>query len=276
MQVNHFRKNIMFKPFSIGQGVILSFKLAMNHSLRERRSNLVLALDIPPDSPFHLLSKSMGILKKVYPHICAVKINHHLVLPLGLFNGVQKIIQFAHDHELPTIMDCKINDIGSTNRVIAEYYYKTGFDAVIANPFVGWTEGMQPVFEVAKKMGKGVILLVYMSHKGTEEGYGQTVLDLTKKQVPQYRVFAEKALSWNADGAVVGATYPDKIREVYAVLGNNVPIYAPGIGVQGGSVDLAMKAGARYLIVGRTVVLAADPVETLKNIKKVAQRYLDQ
>lgn len=249
----------------------------MNNSLRKRRSNLVVALDLPPNKPSHLLSKSMEVLNEVHPHICAVKINHHLVLPLGLFGDMQKIIHFAHDQGLPTIMDCKINDIGSTNRIIAEYYYKAGFDAVIANTFVGWDEGLQPVFEVARQMGKGVILLAYMSHKGAEEGYGQTVIDLrTKKQSFQYRVFAEKALSWSADGAVVGATYPNKIREVHAILGNNVPIYAPGVGVQGGDINLAMKAGARYLIIGRTVMLAADPVEVLKNIKKVAQQYLEK
>lgn len=255
----------------------MSFKLAINRSLRERHSNLILALDLPPDEPRHLLSQSMKTLKKASPHICAVKINHHLVLPLGLFDGVQKMVQFAHDQGLPTIMDCKINDIGSTNRAIAEYYYKAGFDAVTANPLVGWDEGLQPVFEVARQMDKGIILLVYMSHKGAEEGYGQTVLDLkTKKQVSQYRVFAEKALAWNADGAVVGATYPDKIREVHAILGNNVPIYSPGVGVQGGDVDLAMRAGARYLIVGRTVMLATDPVEALKGIKKVVRQYLEE
>lgn len=254
----------------------LSFQLEMNRSSREQHSNLILALDPPLDRPRQLLSQSMKILKKVYPHVCAVKINRHLVLPLGLFDGVQKIIQLAHNQGLPTIMDCKINDIGSTNRVIAEYYYKAGFDAVTANPFVGWDEGLQPVFEVARQMGKGVILLVYMSHKGAGEGYGQIVLDSkTRKQVSQYHVFAEKALSWNADGAVVGATYPDKIKEVHTILGNNVPIYAPGIGAQGGDVDLAMRAGARYLIVGRTVMLAADPVEVLKGMKKVTQQYLE-
>ena len=253
----------------------MSFKLEIEHLMEKRDSNLILALDISLDKPRRLLSQSMKVLKKVHPHLCAVKINHHLVLPLGLFNGVQKVIQFAHDQGLPIIMDCKINDIGSTNRVIAEHYYKAGFDAVIANPFVGWDEGLQPVFEVARQMGRGVILLVYMSHKGAEEGYGQTVFNLkTKKQVSQYRVFAEKALSWSADGAVVGATYPDKIKEVHAILGNSVPIYSPGIGVQGGDVDLAMKAGTKYLIVGRIVVDALDPVETLKGIKKVAQQYL--
>lgn len=266
----------MSKHSTILQGANLSFKLKMNRSLREQRSNLILALDLPPDNSRLLLSRSMKILKRVYPHICAVKINHHLVLPLGLFNGVQKIIQFAYAHGLPTIMDCKINDIGSTNRVIAEQYFKAGFDAVIANPFVGWDEGLQPVFEVARQMDRGVILLVYMSHKGAEEGYGQTVINSkSKKQVSQYRVFAEKALSWKADGAIVGATYPDKIKEVHTILRNNVPIYSPGIGAQGGDVDLAMKAGTRYLIVGRAVVLAANPVEALKGMKKHAEKYLE-
>jgi orotidine-5'-phosphate decarboxylase len=244
----------------------------MNRSAKEANSRIILALDLTSEKPSHLLSRSMETLEKVHPYICAVKINRHLVLPLGLFNGVQKIVTFAHNQGLPTIMDCKINDIGSTNRVIAEYYYKAGFDAVTANPFVGWTEGLQPVFEVAKEMDRGIILLVYMSHKGAEEGYGQTVLNPeTEKLIPQYIIFAKKALSWDADGAVVGATYPEKIREVHEILGNRVPIYSPGIGAQGGIIESAFRAGAQYLIVGRTITLAENPAETAKSIRAIVR-----
>jgi orotidine-5'-phosphate decarboxylase len=215
------------------------------------------------------------MLETAHPYICAVKINHHLVLPLGLFNGIQKILSLTQDLELPTIMDCKINDIGNTNRIIAEYYYKAGFDAVIANPFVGWEEGLQPVFEVAKQMRRGVILLIYMSHKAAEEGYGQTIQDpKTERLTSQYLTFTEKALSWNADGAVVGATYPEKIREVHEILGEKVPIYSPGVGVQGGDVEAAIKAGARYLIVGRTITISKNPAETAKHIRDAAIRCL--
>jgi orotidine-5'-phosphate decarboxylase len=159
-------------------------------------------------------------------------------------------------------MDCKANDIGNTNQIIAEYYYAAGFDALIVNPFVGWEEGLQSIFEVAKKQHRGVILLMYMSHKGAAEGYGQTIIDLeTNKRITQYVSFAKKALKWNADGAVVGATVPDKIREIHAILSEAVPIYSPGVGAQGGAAEASRKAGARYLIVGREITQAQDPAE---------------
>jgi len=120
-------------------------------------------------------------------------------------------------------------------------------------------------------MNRGVIVLVYMSHRGAVEGYGQMVQDpATRGLVPQYRMFAEKALKWNADGAVVGATYPEKIREVHAVLKAKVPIYSPGVGAQRGNMEAAVKAGAQYLIVGRTIVEAKDAAKMAKRIRDAA------
>ena len=247
----------------------------MNRSAKKTDSNIVLALDLPSDQPQSLISQSINVLKETHSHICSVKINRQLVLPLGLFNGVQKILSIAQDLELPVIMDCKINDVGHTNRIIAEYYYKAGFDAVTANPFVGWEQGLQPVFEVAEQIRRGVILLVYMSHKAAGEGYGQTIQNPRTGQLSsQYLTFAEKALSWNADGAVVGATYPEKIREVHRILREAIPIYSPGVGVQGGGVEATIKAGARYLIVGRTITLSENPAEKAKRIRDAAKYCL--
>jgi orotidine-5'-phosphate decarboxylase len=247
----------------------MSFKIVMECSARQKDSNIILALDPVSNSHSALLSKSVALLKKVHPYICAVKMNHQLVLPLGLFDGVRKILKTAHSFELPTIMDCKINDIGNTNRVIAENYYNAGFDAVIANPFVGWDEGLQPVFKIAKKMKKGIILLCYMSHKAAWEGYGQTIQQYNKLTA-QYVAFAKKALEWNADGVIVGATYPEKIKEVRQILTDKVPIYSPGVGAQGGDVQSAVQAGAEYLIVGRTILNASNPVTTARQVREEA------
>jgi orotidine-5'-phosphate decarboxylase len=248
----------------------LYFKTIIERTSVKRGSDIVLALDFPyqdPKSRDSLLTRAEALLEEVHPYVCAVKINHHLVLPLGVFDGVQTLVRKIHDEGLVALIDCKVNDIGATNRIIAEYYYAAGFDALIANPFVGWEEGLQPVFEIAREHQRGVILLAYMSHKAASEGYGQTVTDTdTGDQIPQYVSFARKALSWNADGVVVGATYPPKIREIYHLLQQDVPIYSPGIGHQGGAADTARKAGARYLIVGREITLGKEPATIAKKI----------
>jgi orotidine-5'-phosphate decarboxylase len=265
--------DIIVKPKKTKRGFIeLSFKQRMEENSRNRKTDLVLALDFPyqmPKDRTRLLNRAKTILEEVNPYLCAVKINHHLTLPLGVFDGVQTLVNQAHKHELQVIMDCKVNDIGNTNQIIAEYYYDTGFDALIANPFIGWEEGLQPIFNEAHKQQRGVILLTYMSHKGATEGYGQTVIEAeTGKPIAQYMSFAKNALKWNADGAVVGATVPEKIGQIRKILGETVPIYSPGIGAQGGTANAARKAGARYLIVGREITQSQDPVDTAKKLAK--------
>lgn len=253
----------------------MSFRLKIEQSARHKKSRIVLALDFPfkSENRQNLLSKAKNTLEAVHPYICAVKFNRHLILPLGTFNGVQELVEKVHNLGLMAIMDCKINDIGATNQAIAEYYYAAGFDALTANPFVGWEEGLKPVFEVARKLRRGVILLVYMSHKGAWEGYGQLVCNVkTSEKLLQYISFAKKALEWNAEGAVVGATYPEKIKEVHEILGDRIPIFSPGIGAQGGKIQSTLKAGAHYLIVGRTVTLSEDPGETAKKIRDQANQ----
>ena len=251
----------------------MNFKEKIAKTAKERDSRIILALDLPPEKPYKaVLSKALHILDETQEYICAVKINRQLILPLGLFEEAQKIIFTAKNYGLPLIMDCKINDVGHTNQIIAKYYFEAGFDAVTANPFVGWEEGLKPVFEIAHKNGKGVILLVYMSHKGASEGYGQiTKNSKTGDLISQYQIFARKAVEWNADGAVVGATYPDRIAEVKQIVKGKVPIYSPGVGPQGGKIEDAVKAGSDYLIVGRSITLAKKPAEAAREIRDTAR-----
>jgi orotidine-5'-phosphate decarboxylase len=253
----------------------VSFRVKIEQVAKSKESNVVLNLDFPFEKPENrgaLLSRAEHVLDATDPYVCAVKFNHHLTLPLGTFDGVQKLVKKAHDLGLMTIMDCKVNDIGSTNQVITEYYYAAGFDALIANPFIGWEEGLKPIFDVARRSQRGVILLVYMSHKGAREGYGQTIVDAeTGKKTPQYVSFARSALKLEADGVIVGATYPEKVREVHGILGEKVPIYSPGIGAQGGEIKAALEAGARYLLVGRAITLAENPAESARNVRDLAK-----
>jgi orotidine-5'-phosphate decarboxylase len=249
---------------------VLSFKAKMQEAAQSKNSRIVLALDFPFEAPENrnkVLAKAQSILEAVHPYICSVKINHHLVLPLGTFDGVQHLMEQIRGQGLLAIMDAKVNDIGATNKTIAQYYYAAGFDALIANPFIGWEEGLKPLFEVSQRLNRGMILLCYMSHKGASEGYGQTIIDSeTGEKTLQYVSFAKKALKYGADGIVVGATHPQKIAEIEQIVGQNVPIYSPGIGAQGGTAEAALKAGATYLIVGREITLASDPAKAASQL----------
>jgi orotidine-5'-phosphate decarboxylase len=61
-----------------------------------------------------------------------------------------------------------------------------------------------------------------------------------------YRHVAERvARDWNAGGncmLVIGATYPQELAEIRAVVGE-LPFLVPGVGAQGGDVAAAVRAG---------------------------------
>ncbi len=65
---------------------------------------------------------------------------------------------------------------------------------------------------------------------------------------------------------MVGATVPQKIAEVKQILGENVAIYSPGVGAQGGAAETAIKAGANYLIVGREITNSDDPAKSARTL----------
>jgi orotidine-5'-phosphate decarboxylase len=44
-------------------------------------------------------------------------------------------------------------------------------------------------------------------------------------------------------GAVVGATYPDELKRIREILGEDVPILIPGVGMQGGDVKKTVENG---------------------------------
>jgi orotidine-5'-phosphate decarboxylase len=260
-----------------------SFKELMDSSSSSRDTRIILALDISTRLPQNdrdrarnkLLGEALSILERTNEHIAALKINNQLLLPLGLYDLLQALIKKAKSYSLPLIMDCKANDVEHTNRWIARHYFDAGFDAIIANPFIGWEGGIEPIISESREQGKGVILLTYMSHKGSIEGYGQKVLlEHSRNPLPQYLVFAEKAVRWGADGIIVGATYPEKIKEIHKIVKEKVPIYSPGIGAQGGDIEEAFKAGCTFAIIGRSIYESKDPAKSAREIKEKTNEAL--
>jgi orotidine-5'-phosphate decarboxylase len=239
---------------------VTGFRERMLASSEKNGSRVVLALDF--SGPYESrLTEAEGVLRKVKEGIAAVKINHHLILPYGL-EGLGSIVKVCRGQGLPVIADLKLNDIESTNLNVVDSLFAYGFDALIANPFVGRDEGLGKVLERAHARGGGVILLVYMSHQGAEEGYALRL----EGGEPIYRLFARRARDWGADGVVVSAKSAEKIAEVRDLVGDSCLILSPGVGAQGGGPGLWRRAGADFVIVGRTITEARDPGEALRRL----------
>ena len=227
-------------------------------SAAEKKSRLVLAIDPSPAvaDPGAFAQQMISLL---HQQICAVKINFHLILPLSS-KEMAAITGLAHSYGLQCIADIKLNDIENTNNVaVGHLVDRIGFDAIIANPFIG-EAALGDLAEKARNSGGGVIALVYMSHPGAVEGFGLKLDD--GRHI--YSLFLERAKKANVDGIVVGADRLAQTKELSGAL----PVYSPGIGAQGGNPENAARNGADYLIVGRSIIEAKDPVGVASEINK--------
>jgi len=224
-------------------------------------SRVILAADVtgPYESRVERASELVSLLKE---RIVAVKVNWHLLLPYGVL-GLRELVERCGDAGLPVIADMKLNDIGATNVETAETLFSNGFDALIANPFVGYKEGLEELMSKCREMRKGVVLLVYMSHSGAKEGYGLKV-----GNEPLYLRFARDTRKGGADGAIVSSKSPSIIRQVRSVLRKEQVILSPGVGFQGGDARRALKAGSDYVVVGRSITEAKDPSRSVDSINR--------
>lgn len=127
----------------------------------------------------NLESKTIQNIRKLHPYLCAIKLNFHLLLPLGS-KQISKINKTAHSYGLQTIADIKLNDIQNTNRVTIENLWNLGFDAVIANPIMG-LDSLKNLVKSSHKKEKGVITLCHMSAPEAKLSYDMEI-KMGKKQ----------------------------------------------------------------------------------------------
>lgn len=231
----------------------------------DNKSFIILALDLEPR--YHNLKYIENLISNIYPFLCAIKINFHLILPFGK-KGIAKINRVIHSYGLLSIADIKLNDISNTNQITLRYLHSMGFDSVIVNPIIGQKQ-LKSLVRFAHKLGMGVISLAYMSHENASEGYSLNVAQgksNKSKILPLFEIFLNYAKKSNVDGIVVGATHLKTLKYISSV--SSIPIYSPGIGIQGGNPKLAVDNGSNFLIIGRSILHS-------KNRRKTISKLLD-
>lgn len=171
-------------------------------------------------------------------YACAFKPQIAHFAALGAEDALQRLIAHLHSAHpgVPVILDAKRGDIGSTaQRYVAEAFDRFEADAVTVNPYLG-RDSVQPFLDRADK---GVVILCRTSNPGAADLQDLPVANGGGTR-PLYQHVAEAiAREWNSHdnvSLVVGATWPEQLREVRAIVGD-MPFLVPGVGAQGGDVE---------------------------------------
>ena len=207
----------------------------------KREKRLILALDVTSRE------QALSLAGQLKDHFDAIKIGYPLILSAGL--GIVTEISAT----LPVIADLKVADIPNTNRLICEAVLGAGASGIIAQAFPG-KDSLQACAKSAADHGADLFVVTEMSHPGAE-----------LFMAPLAERMARLAVEAGASGVVAPATRPERIKLIRSIIGERI-IISPGVGAQGGSAGEALLAGADYLIVGRSIYEAEDPVASAKKL----------
>lgn len=241
-------------PFRIGNErklePLMNFISQLQTAWQDNNSLLCVGLDPAPEKlPVHLRERPIdeafnefciAIIDATAAYACAFKPQIAYFAAHRAEAALETIIQYSRTHypHIPVILDAKRGDIGSTAEQYAiEAFERYRADAVTVNPYMGF-DSVQPYLAYPDK---GVIILCRTSNAG-----GSDLQFLQVGNTPLYQVVAHKvAHEWNTSGQcalVVGATFPNEIKEVRDIVGD-MPLLIPGIGAQGGDLAATMQAG---------------------------------
>jgi len=224
----------------------MNFLEKLAKAAERNRSLLCVGLDPDPammPAGMDIFEFNKAIIKATIDSICAYKPNIAFYEAMGI-PGLEALKQ-TRDYipaDIPVIIDAKRGDIGNTAKAYARSLFDHyNFDAATLNAYLGY-DALEPFIEY---LDRGLFILCRTSNKSAEDFQSLTVeTDSGTKKL--YEVVAEKVNEWNRYGnlgLVVGATYPEELRVIRQRY-PEMPILIPGIGAQGGELELAVKYGA--------------------------------
>ncbi|HEX5455959.1 MAG TPA: orotidine-5'-phosphate decarboxylase [Candidatus Saccharimonadales bacterium] len=259
----------------------MDFKSKLDEAVEKNSSLVCVGLDPDPDKlpeefkaaekPLFEFNKS--IIDATHDSVCAYKPNSAFYEALGV-DGIEQLkatCDYIRENypDIPIILDYKRGDIGNTNAKYAQFAFEyLGADAVTLQPYQGG-EALQPFLEYKDK---GIIILAKTSNDGSAE-----FQNLQTEGKPLYEHVAEKAVKeWNMNGnigLVAGATYPEELKRIREIAGEDTIILVPGIGAQGGDLEVMLKAGLngshKGLIINssRGIIYSDNPAQTAAELK---------
>lgn len=248
--------------------VFISLIKSKGLSARER---LVLALDV---DDFSSAENLVGLLKD---YVGVFKVGSQLFTSEGT-----KIIDMITKAKARVFLDLKFHDIPNTVKGAAESATKLGvymFNVHASGGYEMMKAAADAAIETSIKLGikkpliLGVTVLTSINQEILEKEVG------VNKAVKEHVVhLAKLAKSAGLDGVVAS---PHEIKDIRDACGKNFIILTPGIRPAGEEINdqkrimtpkQALEQGADFIVIGRPIRNAENPVEAAKNIIKEMER----
>lgn len=270
----------------------MNFIEALQQTRRTNSSLVCVGLDPEPakfprhlrDQPDAIFAFCREIVDATADLVCCYKPQIAHFAAQRAEGALERLIAHIHAAHpgVPVILDAKRGDIGSTaQHYAAEAFDRYGADAVTLNPYLG-RDSVQPFLDRADK---GAILLCHTSNPGAADLQELAVRDARGTELPLYQhVAATIAREWNGNGncaLVVGATWPEQLAQVRALVGD-MPILVPGVGAQGGDAGAVVSNGATrdgsglMISSSRAILYASEGADFADAARKAAAALRDE
>ncbi|HEX6270811.1 MAG TPA: orotidine-5'-phosphate decarboxylase [Anaerolineales bacterium] len=229
--------------------------------------------DLKEPTAASALDFCLNLVRQTAPYAAAFKPNAAFFEVFGAngWTALKQVIETINEESnrlgsrIPIVLDAKRGDIASTAEAYAKSAFENlGVDCITLNPYLG-KDSIEPFIQNPEK---GVFLLCKTSNAGSMDLQNLLVLPLgSDSPMPLYNYVAHIAQEWNVNnniGIVVGATHP----QIMSNIRSSVPdmwFLSPGIGAQGGELELALKSGLRkdgkgmLINVSRSIARAEEP-----------------
>lgn len=238
--------------------------------MKEKESQLCIGLDPHPEQVQRdsIDEFCMDIVEQTSEYCFCYKPNTQYIMPLG-FSEIRKLNEYIHKRNCLSISDHKLSDIGSTNDTALHWLSKMGFDAVTYSPFPG---NIKETIDNAQNHKLGVITLTLMSNPEA---------DFFMKSVIQgklgYEFIAEQIAKYDGFGAVIGATCRvEDIKRIHSLLTDQL-ILSPGVGAQGGGLDIVRIFKERTMVnVSRDIITRDSPGERAQYYQELINDALQE
>lgn len=224
--------------------------------MKSKSKKIIVALDNSN------LNKTLKIVKNLKTEAFAFKIGYEFFLNHGL-DGYKKIKKIS----TKIFLDLKLHDIPNTVGKGVKAIEK--LKPLMTTVHISGGDDMMRESILYRNYTKilGVSVLTSLDEKQTKKIYNENNIESLVKK------FVRQAIKQNLDGIVCS---PKEIKYVRQIVNDKFLIVTPGIRLKSAKDDQkrilspseAINLGANYLVIGRPILDAQNPLEELKKINR--------